>query len=208
MSKRAAFYFDGFNIYHAIKDYNHEPYKWINLKNIAKNMASSLGHNVVIVKYFSALYKYDKDKVRRHEQYLKALELFGVQVIIGHYAEDSSKCHMCHVEYERRTEKETDINIALHATMDAVDNLYDSAYIVTTDGDQRPTCELIRKKLGKEVITVNTPGRSHNKWLIANSDGKINFTENHLKLNKLPTIIPYKGKNDEDLFVRIPEEYR
>src|SRR5689334_2473890 len=70
---RAAFYVDGFNLYHAIDDLRDQRLKWVNLKSLC---ASFLRPDdiLVSVNFFTALNRWDKAKRARHLDYIRALE--------------------------------------------------------------------------------------------------------------------------------------
>lgn len=202
---RAAFYFDGFNFYHAIDDLNKPHLKWMNLWRLGKTLASSRGDTIVKAEYFSAFREDIPEKVGRHREYLKAIEAFGVITNLGHFSKEPKTCNRCQETWKHPTEKETDINLAIKAITDAIDDLYDVAYIVTTDGDQKPTCRILQERFQKKVVTVATPGRRHNMDLMNICGGDANaasFSTQMLESNVMTASVIIPGG-----FARRPAEY-
>src|ERR1700750_2101613 len=69
--KRAAFYIDGFNLYHAVDAYKRPYLKWLNLKALGRAIAPS-SEVVKRVVWCSAVRPQNRGKVKRHENYIKA----------------------------------------------------------------------------------------------------------------------------------------
>lgn len=200
--RRASFYFDGFNFYHALNDLNKPSLKWMNIRSLAHTLAASRGDNLVEVSYFSAIRIDIPEKAKKHQKYIDALLQNDVHVELGHFSREKRKCFTCKNRWEHPTEKETDINLSLKVIMDAVDDKFDVAYIVTTDGDQRPTFDLLKSRFRKDVVTVATPGRNHNFSLMEICGGSQNaakFTTRMLESNRLP---------DNVNGILIPDEYK
>ena len=52
-------------------------------------------------------------------------------------------------------EKRTDVNIASHLLMDAFENRYDTALVVSNDSDLATPIEMVVDRLGKRVVVIN-----------------------------------------------------
>lgn len=151
--RRVIVYVDGFNFYHAIKEY--KPNKidlWALFSAFIKEEEELAG-----VKYFSAYAYWLPDKVRSHKRYVKLLEESGVEVILGQFKNKPAKCRTCGERWIGHEEKETDINIALHLVTDAADDNYDRAYIVSADSDLVPAVQTVRQRHSEKGIFIATP---------------------------------------------------
>lgn len=166
--KRAAFYVDGFNFYHALKDLEKtKPHlKWLDWFSLAKMIAKSHDEEVCKVVICTAPPKHmPPDSVARHSTYMQALMSLGVEVKEGWFLPERQKCRefRCNPPgtWIRHTEKEGDVSLALSLIEDAYEDVFDTAYLVTSDGDQAPTLKLMQKRFGpssvspKETVTVS-----------------------------------------------------
>jgi len=83
-------YIDGFNLYHSIVDVakKHTPQsnylKWLNLRDLS-NFFVNQNEQLNDVYYFTAYAKHVFDAYKRHEKYIKALELKNVQTVLGQF---------------------------------------------------------------------------------------------------------------------------
>ena len=74
---RAAFYIDGFNLYHPINDLNQPHLKWLNLWDLGQLLIPPQSETLVRVVFGTAIVTQDYNKIARHQQYMKALEIVG-----------------------------------------------------------------------------------------------------------------------------------
>ena len=132
---RAAVYVDGFNLYHRIHDSRQNHLKWQDLWRLSRLICSRHGTSLVKVGFFTAVPDSPPDVRARHITYITALKSVGVSVVTGH--------HVIDPDSGKRTEKQTDINLALHLIRDAHDNVYDCAYILSSDSDQAATAKML-----------------------------------------------------------------
>lgn len=175
---RAAFYVDGFNLYHAIDRLRQPHLKWLNLRLVAEALIEQKEEITRIV-WCSAEPK-DNDKKHRHQNYQAALKSESVEPILGHFKTEDvtfNGCkgrHLgCQAGYTKNTEKGGDVNVAIHMISDAIWDKYDVAYLVSVDTDQVATLEFIAKHLpGKRVVVVAPPGQEHSDKLLSLAYGK------------------------------------
>ena len=203
MSTRAAFYIDGFNLYHAINELGDQTLKWCNLWALAELLIPKNTEHVVRVCYYSAYYPGDERKRWRHEQYKSALENAGVKTKFGHFIIEPMSCTDCGRTWRRPTEKETDINLALGIVDDARLDLYDKAYIVTADSDQVATVRYVRANYPeKQIVAVAPPNRNFSADIqrFANG-GRIKLTDSHIRACLFGPIVPGARA------IRRPREY-
>lgn len=146
--QRVIAYIDGFNLYHTIKDL--QPNK-VNLMALFQSL-NTPREEIVAVKYFSAYAYWNRPAVARHKKYVKDLEETGVNVVLGQFKQKGPG--------GRHEEKETDINIALSLVLDAIDNKYDRAKLLTVDSDLVAAVREVKHRCPeKSILIIKPPGR-------------------------------------------------
>lgn len=204
---KAGFYVDGFNLYHAIDGLNRPYLKWLDLRSLGERILSDRGSRAELARivYCTAISR-DVDKAARHQQYIKALEYRGVDVLKGHFSYEPAKCRAeCRQRWEQPTEKRSDVHLALSLFHDACVTDITEFYLVTTDGDQAATAEFLRRHApGKKLVTVAPPGREFNNAIRALSDGKHKLTDDLLEACRLPQVVV---DNASGVIARAPAGY-
>jgi hypothetical protein len=129
----------------------------------------------------------DPQKEERWTTYRNALLATGVKVVPGHFTKTPP------IE-----EKEGDVNVALHLMLDAIDNVYDIAFLVSADSDQVATAKLFSERFGrkskfptpKKLYSVAPPGRPHSGHITSYVDHRYDLTkemiEDYLLSDRLP----------------------
>lgn len=133
---RAAVYIDGFNLYHRIHDTKKGHLKWQNLWRLSELICQRHGTHLVKVCFCTAVPEEPADVRQRHITYNNALRSAGVSIVLGH--------HMIDPNTGKRTDKQSDINLALSLIRDAHDGIYDCAYILSADSDQAATARTLK----------------------------------------------------------------
>lgn len=169
---RAAFYYDGFNIYHAVSNLGESHLKWLNLWALSEKLLMR-GHELKSVVWCSAAYTADPRKLTRHRIYRRALESTGVECELGHFIDEPAQCKSCGKSYFKKTEKQSDVNLAIRLIRDGFQNRYDCAYIVTADSDQAASARHFRALFpDKKLISVTPPGKPHSKAILQHAHGQ------------------------------------
>ena len=155
---RVAFFIDGFNLYHSLKDYAPDC-RWLNLKKLCEHYIDPSKEQVVAIYYFSAIatWHHDQTKVQRHNQYIARLRQENVVPVLGKFKEKELRCKICGSTYKSHEEKRTDVNIALRMVSEAVLGNYDTAILVSGDTDMIPAIETIRSLALNKRIGVLFP---------------------------------------------------
>jgi hypothetical protein len=175
--QRAAFYVDGFNTYHALHDLGQPFLKWLNLAEVARHLVAGKPEDVVRIVFCTAIRTDDNGRMTRHRLYLRALEGAGVTVVEGYFADEERNCRNCGHNWKHPTEKEGDTSLAITIIDDAHRDIFDVAYLLTSDGDQAPVARMIRTSFpSKRLITVAPPERKHNHKILAVADGNMKLT--------------------------------
>jgi len=189
MKKRAAVYVDAFNLYYAIVEIGKPHYKWLKLWKLSENIIPSKDEDLVKVAFCSA-YTGDTGQRSRHEKYVKALEALGVECVMGHYVREPTDCRNCGRTWNKSTEKETDINVALSIYDDAHQGVFDHAYLISADSDQAATARMFESRFpNKRLVAVSPPGRPHSQHILKYAHSKISLNEDHLDRAVLPGVV-------------------
>ncbi len=199
---RVITYIDGFNLYHAIHDLKDPTLKWVDLWALSENIIRDY-QTLEAVKYFSAYATWRPNALRRHRAYIGALEAQGVQPIMGRFKEKTLRCQArCREEFTTHEEKETDVNIGVHLLADALQDRFDTAFVISADTDLNVAVKMARAEAPDKIIElVSPPNRfSRNREvppLFAITKGK-------LRASLLPDeITTASGKT-----IRKPDSYR
>ena len=179
---RTKVYVDGYNLYYGcLKGTKH---KWLDLSILFKDhiIPSSAIHKseLIGIKFFTApiLEKASKslDSVSSQSRYHTALEKLypnEIEIIKGYYSLTQSKVKIVDSNDPNKwardcqdvlvwkiEEKQTDVNLALHAYHDAANGIVDQVVIVTNDTDIAPALKMIRDFTPVEIGVV-VPTRDH-----------------------------------------------
>ena len=174
--QRAAVYIDGFNLYHAIDDFNFNfdrgrkttpkeakdqvhHLKWVDLWKLSESLLRDY-QELTAVNYYSAYATWRKAEHVRHQTYTTALEATGVRVVMSVFKEQRRGCRNCGARWIRHEEKESDVRVATDLVADAILNKLDDAFLITADSDIKPAVERVRQETPhKNVIVVAPPKR-------------------------------------------------
>ena len=199
---RASVYIDGFNLYHAIDDLGQPYLKWLDLWKMSDNLVKSHGRLDRVI-YCTAYRDRDPGKKARHRFYLDALKLTGVTIVFGHEADERLECHSCGHTWIVKREKATDMNLGMSLYQDALDNLYDIAFIITADSDQAAAFSFVKKRFPeKTLFTVAPPKRPLSKHLLQLANGKKSLQEKDIHA----AIFPQQVTDGAAVVIR-PKEY-
>jgi len=192
--KRAAFYYDGFNLYHAVDAYKRPYLKWLNLKALSRAIAPN-SEAVKRVVWCSAFRPQNKSKLKRHEDYVAALKGQGVICRMGHFVHSMDGCNACGHTWQFAVEKQGDVNLALSIAADAEDDLFDVCYLVTADGDHAATARYLKERFPKKkLVLVTPPGRHHNRHIERLADRCVEIETSHLEASLLPEMAKVRNR--------------
>lgn len=204
MIKRAALVVDGFNLYHSIKDLDKPFLKWLNLWRLGEIIIPSETEKLVSVDFCTAIYPGDFQKRIRHDVYNRALEISGVNVINGHFTNEEKQCPNCNWVWQKPTEKQSDINVALSIFDGARCDLFDHGYLLSADSDQAATVSWFNKAFPEKELTLVIPP-------MRNGSKKIRDTGQQKKIQLRPSHIERslfrESVSDATTTVNRPREY-
>lgn len=192
---RRAFFFDGFNIYHSLKDnLNYHKYKWLDYYALAKAFVTKKDE-IVCVNYFTAYRTWKDDSYRKHRDYVEALKTRGVNVILGKFKTVSKYCKICNqVSRNYHEEKQTDVNIAIYLLKGALLNEYDTAILATADSDIVPAIRMIHSIPSPKIVKILLPIGKKSYDLENEAYSTMKIKEKHLMNSQLPDEIIVGGK--------------
>jgi hypothetical protein len=165
---RVVGYIDGMNFYEASKDQAWYPAGWCNW---TETLGVYCPGAEVSVRYFTSLYVgRDMKQVRRQKLHILAMEKEAhAEIILGSCRRRPLVCPNCRTLLkcprakcgcdQRLAEKMTDVNIAVRMLEDAIDGLFDRAYLVSADVDLLPAIKaVLRRAPSSQVIVLLPPG--------------------------------------------------
>ena len=171
---RVCFIIDGFNLYHSIKDIakdnNGLCLKWLNIYSLCSKYLYLLGNNAQIEKifYFTALAHHLNNQaiIDRHENYIKCLEDFGIEVIRGNFKSKRVHCILCDRDFTKHEEKETDVAISSKVLELLYEKACESIVIVTGDTDIAPAVRFAINRFPDADIRFAFPYNRKNDELL------------------------------------------
>ena len=178
---RVAFFIDGFNLYHSLKD-NAPDCRWLNLRKLCEHYIDPAKEQVVAIYYFSAIatWHHNQLKIQRHNLYISRLRQENVIPVLGKFKEKKLRCKICGQEYMSHEEKRTDVNIALKMVSEAVLGAYDTAVLVSGDTDMIPAIGAIRELALDKRIGVLFPIKRFSNELKTAADFSITIRRQDL----------------------------
>jgi len=204
--KRVITYIDGFNFYFGLKSKGWRKYYWIDLAAMSRALLKD-DQVLQTCHYFTARIKKRNhgQSADRQKVWLEALETRGdIALQYGHYLHKTVSCRHCGTQWERAEEKMTDVNIATQMLVDAFEDRFDVAMVISGDSDlTTPIKRILEIFPDKRIIVAFPPGR-HSDQLKKVASGFFTIGENRLRNNLLPDEIV---KSDGYVLKR-PEAWR
>ncbi len=159
--ERVIVYIDGFNLYFGMKEAGYKNCKWLDLQQLSISLLRS-GQELKLIKYFTSRVSNNPDKQKRQTTYIEALETKGIKIYYGHYQRDIGECKRCGNLWPTYHEKMTDVNIATQMLIDAYQNNYDMAMLISGDSDLVPPIKVIHENFKQKRVFVAFPPKRHN----------------------------------------------
>jgi hypothetical protein len=161
---RTVVYVDAFNLYYgAVKD---TPYKWLDLLALSRALLRPQ-NTITGIKYFTAKVQPrpdDPGQPTRQGIYLRALRTIpNLRIFYGHYLShvvwmplaNPAQGQKPFAQVIKTEEKGSDVNLASHMLVDAVDNAFDCAVIISGDSDLRMPVQFVQNRFHKTVGVLN-----------------------------------------------------
>ncbi len=185
--KRAAFYIDGFNVYHPIARHQRPHLKWMSYWDLATMLLPRSGEQLVSVKVFTALATHLPASMVRHRRVLRAWEATGCECVKGEFKAKPVRCKLCKKTFTGNEEKESDVNLAIHLLNDARYARMDVAYVISSDSDLSPAFRMCSAEFPNiELVTVAPPTKRPSKKNFAACSRAITLNWNHIEACVMP----------------------
>jgi uncharacterized LabA/DUF88 family protein len=166
---RTRVYVDGYNLYYACL--KGSPYKWLNVHALC---CALLPRNKIDkVRYFTAQVSarpHDPNQPQRQQAYFRALSTVPeISIHLGHFLTHEVTMPEAAawragryrgLRVVKTEEKGSDVNLATHLLMDAFDDTFDVAIIVSNDSDLKEPIAQVRQRFGK-TIGLLVPRTTH-----------------------------------------------
>ncbi len=160
---RTRVYVDGYNLFYACL--KGSAYKWLNAHALVSNHLPK--NQIDKLRYFTAQVSarpHDPNQPQRQQTYLRALKTVPeIEIHFGHFlthevsmpdASSWSAGRYRPVRVMKTEEKGSDVNLATHLLIDAFDNRFDVAVIVSNDSDLKEPINQVRSRFGKKIVML------------------------------------------------------
>jgi uncharacterized LabA/DUF88 family protein len=186
-------YIDGFNLYFGMKAAYGDRFLWLDVEMLSKNLLLS-GQTLVQTKYFTSRVTNQPDKEKRQNTYLEALETAtSCKIYYGHYQSNIMECRTCRSSWPSPKEKMTDVNIATQMLVDAFDDAFGTALLISGDSDLLPPILAIKSKFPQKRIGVYFPPKRHSIQLQNHVDFSGLIGKQKLRDSQLPDQVTKKS---------------
>jgi len=154
---RVIAYIDGFNLYFGLREKGWRRFYWLNVQLLVQNLLK-FNQELVMTKYFTARVIGSLDKQKRQSTFIEALEtLPDLKIFYGKYQLNPRECPNCGFRDRVPNEKMTDVNIAVEMLLDAVNDEFDTALLLSADSDLVPPVRAIKNTFTQKRIVVVFP---------------------------------------------------
>ncbi len=186
---RVITYIDGFNLFFGLKTKRWKSLYWLDVHALSNNLLKP-GQTLAAVKYFTSRVSAtpsDPDQPRRQNTYIEAIATRPVTVLhFGHYLSKPIQCQRCGNQWQKNDEKMTDVNIATELLVDAFQNSFDTALLVSADSDLVGPVTKVRELFpAKRVVVVFPPERT-SKRLAQEANSYFTLGRGILSRSQLP----------------------
>jgi len=170
--------------------------KWANLWRLGEIFCKTNDLNLIKVVFCTAVPQDDLGKRDRHNAFNAAQIASGVTVIKGH--------HVFEPGSNKRSEKQSDINLALSLMMDAEDDVFDWAFVLSADSDQAATARFFSERHpSKALVGVAPPTKTVPAKVIPYCISHFVMTVDQLEQAVMPAFVPGTSRN----LIRMPSAY-
>ena len=160
---RTRVYVDGYNLFYACL--KGSPHKWLNVHGLVSSLLPR--NEIDKVRYFTAQVSarpHDPGQPQRQQTYFRALATIPqIEIHLGHFLThevnmpDASAWNGGQyrpVRVMKTEEKGSDVNLATHLLIDAFDDRFDAAVIISNDSDLKEPIFQISHRFGKKIVLL------------------------------------------------------
>ena len=209
---RTYVYVDGFNLYNSGLKQD-RALRWLNIKAMCGG-ALRPENRIVGIRYFTARISAepnDPDGPTRQDAYIRALESHIPELTVhyGQFRSENRRRPLTNwvsgprtVEVVERSEKGSDVNLAVHLVNDAWSNIYDCAVVVSNDSDLAEALKIVRGL--KKCVGVLTTRSRPTDALLAHANFYRRITRTHFLQSRLPDVV----RDEANREIRCPLNWR
>ena len=204
MKKKVIVYIDGFNLYFGLKSKGWKNFYWLNLVELSKNLLKE-EQTLVKTKYFTSFVSIPPDKNKRQKTFIEALEtLDEIEIFYGKYQSNDITCNKCGHIMLKPNEKMTDVNIAVEMLIDAFQNNYDTAILISADSDLSGPIKSVRKLFPEKQIILAFPPNRFSFELTKLANGYFTIGRNNFQKSLFPETVVKK----DGYVLKMPERWK
>lgn len=176
---RTRVYVDGYNLYYACL--RRSAFKWLNIHDLAVRLLPR--NRIDKTHYFTAKVSarpHDPDQPQRQQTYFRALQTVPeIEIHLGHFLTheinmpDAAAWRAGRyrpVRVIKTEEKGSDVNLATTLLMDAFDDLFDVAVIISNDSDLKEPISQVRRRFGKTIGILAPEGARISRAILPLAD--------------------------------------
>lgn len=186
---RVATYIDGFNLYFGLRSKGWRKYYWLDLAALSRSLLKP-GQELVACHYFTSRIRSHTEggqSADRQSLWIDALQSRNdIQCQFGHFLSKQRHCRACNSSWGDFEEKMTDVKIATQILVDAFDDRFDTALIISGDSDLAPPLQAIHERLSEKKLIVALPPGRRSEQLRRVADGYFTIGEAKLRQSLLP----------------------
>lgn len=186
--ERVVVYVDGFNLYFGLMQAGFNNCKWLNIHQLVLNLLKP-NQELRKILYFTSRVSNNPDKQKRQSTYIEAIETTGTKVYYGHYQSNTIECKRCGNIRPVYNEKMTDVNIATQIIIDAYQDNYDMAMLISGDSDLVPPIKAVHKNFTQKRVFVAFPPKRHNVSVATVAKGSLMIGRKKLVDSQFPVEI-------------------
>jgi uncharacterized LabA/DUF88 family protein len=182
-------YINGFNLYFGLIEKGWRNYLWLDLIKFLKSLLIA-NQKLIHTKYFTSRISKPVSKNRRQSIFIDALStLSDFSIYYGRYQAQIRTCENCGFTSFISNEKKTDVNIATEMMVDAFQNKFDSAILVSADADLTAPIKAIRSLFPDKKVIVAFPPKRDSYELRSVASTHYFIGEHNFRGNLLPDIV-------------------
>lgn len=177
--ERIIAYIDGFNLYFGLIESGLDYCKWLDINKLVHRLLKP-NQELIEIKYFTSRINNDPDKQKRQNTYIEAVESRGAKIYYGNFQKKPVECKRCGKIWSDYKEKMTDVNIATYMLIDAYQDSYDMAMLISGDSDLVPPIRAIHDLFPHKRVFVAFPPKRYNDSLVYTAKGSMVIGRNNL----------------------------
>jgi uncharacterized LabA/DUF88 family protein len=186
---RVSVFIDGYNLYYGLRAKHDRAYLWLDLVEMARGLLEP-GQELEGVHYFTAIVHHDPVSYQNQQVYLAALRARGgIDIVLGRYQEKQADCRECGANWRIHEEKETDVNIAVALLAAGVRDAFDTAILLSADGDLCPGVRTLKELVPDKRVIAAFPPRRRSDDLRRAADGSVSLGDAVLRRCLLPDVV-------------------